>query len=92
MSTDYVAFERDGVELSLWEGSSQFRICMHEKLEKPMINTTFDNHTIETRGERLTSEEVVDIAIKLIHPTLYNVEDPKKFQEEIIKKIQALAF
>jgi hypothetical protein len=47
---------------------------------------------IETGGERLTAEELVDIAIKILHPALYNVADPKEFHKQIIQKVLALKY
>lgn len=88
MSTDYVAFERDGIEISVWEGSSQFRIIMSEH------GPGYDDGVaiIETKGERLTAEELVDVAIKILHPALYNVEDPKAFHEKVVERIKQLQF
>ena len=87
MSTDYDCWDRDGIRIWIWEGSSQFRIGMDNK---NCVDAYYNSETIETRGERLTPEQVVEIALKLLQPTLYNVEDPKKFHEEIIKKVREL--
>lgn len=38
----------------------------------------------------LTAEEVIDIAIKMLQPVLYNVKDPKQVKAEILGRVEKL--
>lgn len=92
MSTDYELYKDGTHECWIIEGSSQFTIGVKE--EDPVRHPDVEDGICIIdfpRGRSLTAEEVVDMAMKLIQPTLYNVEDPEKFFKEVIlKKVKAL--
>lgn len=80
MSTEYTLFEETTVEYS---GG---RLALTERSSK------FDLDYFPERGDdyspiarSLTAEQVVDVAMKLLQPTLYNVEDPEKFMKDVIE-------
>lgn len=71
MSTQYFLIKNESDEelLHLDERSSKFQICVTKEF---------------TDSPRFTAEEVVEVAMRLLQPTLYNVEDPKAFRDWII--------
>lgn len=80
MSTDNVILENALCRLILDERSGHFDLDLLGA-KKP---------TYWTLASRLSADEVVDLAMKLIQPTLYNVADPKAFMESIRAKLAAL--
>jgi hypothetical protein len=94
VSTDYKLYEDDRYELYLWEGSSRFSLMAIERSSQSEIDSDDDRSCIDIPSKskgRLEAEEVVEIAVKMIQPTLYNVEDPEKFfREVVLKKINEL--
>jgi hypothetical protein len=92
VSTDYPLYKDGTHELWVCEGSSEFTIGITEE-DKNRHPDVPDGICILSfpDGRSLTAEEVVDIAVKLLQPTLYNVEDPQKFFKEVIlKKVNEL--
>lgn len=92
MSTDHELYKDQKHLLSLWEGSSEFTLMVFEQDESRHPKEGDGICIIDfPEGKRLTAEQVVDIAMKMMQPTLYNVEDPKKFFKEVIlKKVNSL--
>lgn len=78
MSTEYRIHKdvRAGLEIS--ERSSRLQIGLTTK-------------EATTWTEPMTPEQLVDVAVRMIQPALYNVSDPAKFYKEVIlAKIQKL--
>lgn len=91
MSTDYELFKDEKHELSLMEGSSRFSILVKEEDEVRHAPEGVCLIDFPERKGGLSAEEVIDIAVKMMQPTLYNVEDPQKFFKDVIlKKVNEL--
>lgn len=75
MSTEHVVIEGDRIRVVLDERSSLFDLDFDDEVHG-------DRFTIKPK---MTSLEVVDMAMRLLQPTLYNVSDPKLFMENVIK-------
>jgi len=95
MSTSFELYEQQRdkhsrkTTLSIGERSTLFDITMVSQEAEGIDPEGYE--TVECELERLTAEEVVDIAMKMIQPTLYNVADPKAFMRDVIrKKLDAL--
>ncbi len=84
MSTDYKLFEDRKHEFYICESSSQFEIGIVERdaIRHPDSDGVCMISIPDT--EALTAEQVVEIAVKMIQPTLYNVENPDKFFSDVI--------
>lgn len=85
MSTTFTCYEHDDEEgirrtLEITEQSTRFTIHMG------VYATADDEEIAFLETKRLTAEEVVDIAMKLLQPTLYNVSDPPAFMRDVIQK------
>jgi hypothetical protein len=76
MSTEYEVFKNDHFTLSLEESSSKFSL----------VTRRSNDSTCWHEENFMTPERIVDLAMKLLQPTLYNVPDPKTFMENVIKK------
>ncbi len=86
MSTQYPVYKEGDSLLEVDERSSRFDLNGAVKV------TGGDYQLTWTSGvASMTAEELVEVAVKMIQPTLYNVEDPRKFFDEVImKKVQGL--
>ncbi len=81
MSTQFTILNSLYYELVLDERSCVFDLD---------IFTRDDSLAVTSIAAGLTPDEVVDIAMRLIQPTLYNVDDPKAFMEGIKEKLGRL--
>lgn len=90
MSTDYKLLEDGTHEFSIVESSSGFTLAVIENDQKRHPDS--DGICIITfpRGPRLDAEQVIDVAVKMIQPTLWNVKDPSKLKELILQKINSI--
>lgn len=89
MSTQYTIYEKElnetNIKLEIDERSSRFDLVMTER--RPKHRYQIDTGSVG----RMSAEELVDMAVKMIQPTLYNVEDPGAFFDNVImKKIKEL--
>lgn len=83
MSTQYRCVEKDGCFLEVDERSSRFDIDIFEG------NDLDAEHVAAVSG--LSAEELVECAVKMIQPALYNVENPEQFFKDVVlKKINSL--
>jgi hypothetical protein len=92
MSTEFVlheqpsgAFEDSTTRFSISEQSTVFDLSMQQ------INRSGEE-VAYLEVEKLTAEQIVDVAMKMLQPTLYHVADPKDFMENVIKRKLAELF
>lgn len=86
MSTTFEVLKRETpaatVTFEITEQSSRFEISA----QRIRTDAPADAWPEDISIPGLSAEEVVDIAMKLLQPALYNVADPRAFMETVIKK------
>jgi len=91
MSTEYLLYKDGKHKIELVEGSSEFDLVITE--DDPVRHLADDGICIISVPERsMTADQVVDLAVKMLQPVLYNVKDPPKYFEEIIQKMRRTLF
>lgn len=92
MSTEYELFKNDKHKIELVEGSSEFELVITET--DPVRHPESDDGIciISIPEKAMTADQVVDLAVKMLQPVLYNVQDPPKYFEEIVQKMRRTLF
>lgn len=77
MSTQFPIYKGKQLELEIDERSTKFELGAYITMP--------DGEVIMSDEPLLEPEEIIDIAMKMIQPTLYHVDNPRDFMENVIK-------
>lgn len=89
MSTDYELYKDPKYEFTIDEGSSKFTFSLVER-DGARHADSEGVCIISFPDKNMSAEQVVDVAMRMLQPLLYNVEDPEEFKKLILKKVSAL--